>query len=339
MRSDDRDARGCGLALIGAGYWGARLARNLVGAAGGTLRVVCDTDATRAVAVAELHGARATTSLVDVLDDERVDAVIVATPAATHRELVTACIDADRDVLVEKPLAGSVVEARAVAAAATTRGRIVMCDHTYRFSPVVDALHEQLANGAVGALASITSVRTNLDHGQPDVDVFWDLAHHDLSILGFVLPLAHRPVAVSARLDDPTGPGRAHAGTLLVHLAGDARAEVRVDWRAPRKQRTMTFTGDAGELLWDDLAPADRRLEWRGAGTARHLRQVGTQEPLRGVVTEFLRAITARDTPSCGVREELAVLAALEAATLSAAGGGRVVALDPFPSSQLEPSP
>jgi len=343
MQTDPVDDEGCGLALIGAGYWGSRLARNLAAVSGGTLSVVCDVDAARAAAVGHLHGARATASLADVLGDDRVDAVVVATPAATHREIVAACLDAGRDVLVEKPLAGSVSEARAVADAADAGGRIVMCDHTYRFSPVVETLREQLATGAIGSLTSITSVRTNCDHGQTDVDVFWDLAHHDLSILGFVLPATHRPVAVSATHHDQRVRGRPQAGTLRVHLAGDARAEVRVDWRAPLKQRTMTFTGEAGELRWDDLAPLGERLRWRGTGTQSgstcHLRPTHATEPLLGVVNEFLRAVTARDRPSCGPREELAILAALEAATLSAATDGRVISLDPLPRVELESSP
>ena len=343
MQTDPVDDEGCGLALIGAGYWGSRLARNLAAVSGGTLSVVCDVDAARAAVIGHLHGARATTSLADVLTDDRVDAVVVATPAATHREIVAACLDADRDVLVEKPLAGSVAEARALADAADARGRIVMCDHTYRFSPVVETIRERVASGAIGSLTSITSVRTNCDHGQPDVDVFWDLSHHDLSILGFVLPATHRPVAVSAWHDDRTVRGRAQAGTLRVHLAGDARADVRVDWRAPRKQRTMTFTGDAGELHWDDLAPLAERLRWRGTGTQSgstcSLGPWPAAEPLRGVVTEFLRAVTERDPPSSGPPAELAVLAALEAATLSAAADGRVISLDPLPRAELEPSP
>ena len=327
-----------GVALVGAGYWGSRLARNLARAPACSVRWVCDLDLGRATEIGGPVGARATSLLGEVLADPRVDAVVVATPACTHREVVAACLDANRHVLVEKPLACSVPDARALAEVARSRGIVMMCDHTYRFAPAVWVVRALLAADALGALGSVDSVRSNHNHDQPDVDVFWDLAYHDLSILNFVLPAVARPTAVSARSADVLGVGRAHAGDLTLHLADGARAHVRVDWCAPQKVRTMTFAGVAGALTWDDLAPAGPRLELDARGATR-LVPVDDREPLRLVVDEFLAAVTEGRAASCGPAEELAVLTLLEAATRSAAAGGTPVPVDVTAADTLEALP
>jgi predicted dehydrogenase len=311
-----------GVALIGAGYWGSRLARNLAAAPHCSLRWVCDLDGDRATVIAGAVGARPIGSLAEVLGDSTVEAVVVATPARTHPAIVAACLEAGRHVLVEKPLAGSVDDARALSDLARERGVIVMCDHTYRFAPVVGVVQSLLAAGVPGALRSVDSVRTNHMHGQSDVGVLWDLAHHDLSILGFVLPAASRPVSISASSADRLGIGRAHVGDLAIELADGATVRVHVDWCAPRKVRTMTFEGDAGALRWDDLDPAGAHLEFRTPARTRRIPVVDGREPLSLVVDEFLAAIAEGRAPGSGPTEEIAVLSLLEAATCSDAAGG-----------------
>src|SRR5262245_22114711 len=164
-----------GVALVGAGYWGSRLARNLAATSACALRWVCDLDPERATEIATTVGARHTTSLGEVLSDSMVDAVVVASPARTHPEIVAACRGAGRHVLAEKPLAGTVDDARALADLARRRRAVLMCDHTYRFSPALGVVRNLLATDALGALRSVDSVRTNHMHGQSDVSVLWDL--------------------------------------------------------------------------------------------------------------------------------------------------------------------
>jgi predicted dehydrogenase len=319
---------GIGVALIGAGYWGSRLARNLAASPAGSLRWVCDIKPPRAAAVAAPLGARATTSLPEVFTDPAVDAVVVATPAQTHAAIVAACLEADRHLLVEKPFAGSAADARVLADLAQAKGLVVMCDHTYRFVPAVGVAHELLAASPLGALRSVESVRTNQDHGQPDVDVFWDLAHHDLSILRFALPEPSDLVVVSARSSDLLGVGRPHIGDLTVRFANDVVASVHVDWCAEQKVRTMIFRGDDGRLTWDDLAPGGPRLELRTPAGDRCVPVVDDREPLALVVEEFITAVAEGRAASCGPTDEIAVLSLLEAATRSAAADGAVVPVD-----------
>jgi predicted dehydrogenase len=319
---------GIGVALIGAGYWGSRLARNLAASPAGSLRWVCDVRPSRAGAVATPFGARATTSLDEVLADPAVDAVVVATPAQTHAGIAAACLEADRHLLVEKPFAGSAAAARVLADLAEARGLVVMCDHTYRFVPAVGVVRELLAADPLGALGSVESVRTNQDHGQPDVDVFWDLAHHDLSILRFALPEPSDLVVVSARSSDLLGVGRPHIGDLTVRFGEDVVARVHVDWCAEQKVRTMTFRGDKSRLTWDDLAPGGACLDLHTSAGDRRVPVADDREPLGLVVHEFITAMAEGRPASCGPADEIAVLSLLEAATRSAAADGAVVPVD-----------
>ena len=182
-------------------------------------------------------------------------------------------------------------------------------------------------------MLAVESVRANHDHGQPDVDVFWDLAHHDLAILDAVLPGGLRRgglrrggsdvVTVRAESADPRGIGRAHQGDLWLELADGPSVHVRVDWCAPEKVRTMTFTTSAGDTRWDDLDPTGGL---RQAG--RRIRVPDGREALAGVVDEFAAAVTEGRAASCGPVEELTVLTVLEAASASAAQGGVAITLD-----------
>jgi predicted dehydrogenase len=322
------------VALVGAGYWGSRLARNLGAAPSCSVRWVCDLQRASACEVGGPIGAAATTSLMDVLADPAVEAVVVATPASTHRDVVAACLETDRHVLVEKPLAHTANDAQGLGELARARGLVVMCDHTYRFAPAVQVVRDLIAAGMLGRLRSVDSVRANPNNGQPprprtDVDVFWDLGHHDLSILSFVLDAAARPVAASARSADLCGMGWAHVGELTLDLADGAIVRVHVDWCAPKRVRTMTFTGDDGWVTWNDGGfPSRPRLELHRRGATRVIPVDDHREPLGLVVDEFLAAVTERRAPLCGPEAELAVLAMLEAASRSAAAGGARASVD-----------
>lgn len=191
--------RPLGVAVVGAGYWGPNLVRNFRASDRWDLVAVCDTDAVRA---AKVIGQRSTieieTSFERLLQREDLDAVAIATPAATHAALVTAALQAGKHVLVEKPLAHSADEARAMLEAARQADRVLMVDHTYCYTPAVRYIRDAIAEGVLGDLLYVDSVRINLGLIQPDVNVFWDLAPHDLSILDVVLPQGLRPDRVLA---------------------------------------------------------------------------------------------------------------------------------------------
>lgn len=190
MNSERREipAESLRIAVIGAGYWGPNLARNFALSSDWELAAVCDLDLGRAKSVADRVGAPATSSLSEVLDDPSIHAVAIATPAQTHGQIATAALRKGKHVVVEKPLADSRGVGVDMVEAAEHRGLVLMADHTYCYTPAVLKIRELIESGEIGEILYVDSVRINLGLIQPDVDVLWDLAPHDLSILDFILP-------------------------------------------------------------------------------------------------------------------------------------------------------
>ena len=250
-----------GLAVIGAGYWGPNLVRTALATPALQLEWLCDLDEERARKVLGRYTTvKATSSYDTVLADPAVAAVAIATPAATHFDLVRSALEAGKHVLVEKPLTSSVSEARKLAGLAERSGLVLMCDHTYCFTPTVRRIRELIRDGEIGDVQFVDSVRINLGLVQPDVDVLWDLAPHDLSILDFVLPAEVVPVAVAAHAADPIGAGRACLAYLSVWLSTGALAHIHVNWLSPMKIRTTVIGGSRRTIVWDDMNPSARLM-------------------------------------------------------------------------------
>ncbi|WP_052336291.1 Gfo/Idh/MocA family protein [Nocardioides alkalitolerans] len=336
-----------GVAVVGAGYWGPNLARNFAASDDWDLRAVCDLDLARARSVADRHaGAEASDDLTAVLARDDVDAVAIATPARTHLGVAGQALARGKHVLVEKPLAHSGDAGRAMVSLAAEHGLVLMADHTYCYTPAVLKMRELIADGALGDILFVDSVRINLGLVQPDVDVFWDLAPHDLSILDFVLPGGLRPTAVAASGADPLGAGKACLGYLNLPLVGGAMAHVQVNWLSPTKIRQMVIGGTRRTLVWDDLNPSQRlsvydrgvdltqqavdTVDRRQASISYRLGDtwapaLAEHEPLAAVVTELAAAIDEGRPARTDGAAALRVLDVLEAADASlAAGGARI---------------
>jgi predicted dehydrogenase len=337
-----------GVAVIGAGYWGPNLVRNFLACPEVDLCWVADLDRERAVrAVGRRSTVRVTDDLGAVLSDDRVDAVAVATPAWTHFEVALACLEAGKHVLVEKPFASSVAEGEKLVATAARGGLVLMCDHTYCYTPAVRKLGELLGSGALGDLQYFDSVRINLGLVQPDVDIFWDLAAHDLSILDFLLPDGHHAQAVGAQGADPIGVGHACVGYLSMPLAGGGIAHIHVNWLSPTKIRTTIVGGSRRIAVWDDTNPAqrlsmyDKGVDLAGpvSRTVRREAMVSYRigdmvapalpevEGLAGVVRELAAAVREGRPALTDGESGLRVLKVLEAVPRSLAAGGAVVPL------------
>ena len=334
-----------GLAVIGAGYWGPNLVRSALATPDLSLEWLCDLDIMRAKAVLRPSSTiRATSSIEEVLADPAVAAVAIATPAATHFDLIRAALDADKHVLVEKPLTTSIAEGRKLAQLAQQSGLVLMCDHTYCYTPAVQRIRQLIRGGEIGDIQFVDSVRINLGIVQPDVDVLWDLAPHDLSILDFVLPDGVAPVAIAAHSGDPIGMGRACLAYLSIWLSTGALAHVHVNWLSPTKIRTTLFGGSRRTIVWDDMNPVakimihDRGVHRVPASSLGpderrqalisyrigdiHAPALPEREALLNVMTEFTEAISARRQPLTDVTSGLRVLTLLEAASKSAELGG-----------------
>jgi predicted dehydrogenase len=334
--------------VVGAGYWGPNLIRNILRCDDADLRWVCDLDIDRAAkAVGRQSTVTVTDSLDAVLDDPLVQAVAVATPAHTHVPVALACLEAGKHVMVEKPLATSVDDGRKLVELARDAGLVLMCDHTYCYTPTVRRIRELVAGGELGDIQYVDSIRINLGLVQPDVDVFWDLAPHDLSILDFVLPQGARPVAVAAHGADPIGADRSCVGYLTMPLANGGIAHVNVNWLSPTKVRTMHVGGSRRMLVWDDLNPAqrltvhDRGVELTGAMGVEARRdtlisyRIGDMvapalpeaEALGGVVREMIAAVHEGRRAATSGESGLWVLQVLDAVGRSLDQGGALVRL------------
>ncbi|MGR6318732.1 Gfo/Idh/MocA family oxidoreductase [Micromonospora soli] len=338
------------MAVIGAGYWGPNLVRNFQTSAEFRLRWLCDLDVRRARRVlGDYSTVQATDDLATVLADDDVHAVAIATPAGTHLDVAMAALRAGKHVLVEKPLAAGVEQGRALVAEAEGRGLSLMCDHTYCYTPAVLRIRELLHGGELGELQYLDSVRINLGLVQRDIDVMWDLAPHDLSILDFILPSGVAPVSVAAHGADRIGAGRACVAYLTLHLNTGAIAHIHVNWLSPVKIRTAIIGGSKRTLVWDDLNPSQRLSIFDRGVDVASAEELGDEqrrdmlvsyrsgdmvapalterEALRTMVEEFARSIRTGAPALTDGRSGLRVMAILEAASRSLANGGTVVEL------------
>ena len=343
------------IAVVGAGYWGPNLARNFQGSPDWDLVAICDLDRDRAEALAaKVGGVRVVTDLAVLLDSDEIDAIAIATPARTHHGIAQAALAAGKHVMVEKPLADTGDRGREMVASAAARGLVLMADHTYCYTPAVLKIRELIEEGALGDILFIDSVRINLGLIQPDVDVFWDLAPHDLSIIDFVLPGGLKPQSVSAHGADPVGAGKSCVGYLVLPLQNGAIAHVHVNWLSPTKIRQMIIGGTKRTLVWDDLNP-QQRLSIYDRGVDLDLNALGgaertaatisyrlgdtwspalpEREALGSMAAEFAASIREGRPSRTDGEAGLRVLAVLEAATnsLHAAGAAMHIAEDRIP--------
>ena len=245
------------IGVIGYGYWGPNVVRNFSDLAEAQVTVVSDSRPDRlAQAQRRYPGIRVTTDPLDLIADPAVDAVAVVTPVAFHFELATAALRAGKHVLVEKPIASTSDEARRLIDEAARRRLVLMVDHTFVYTGAVQKMRELVAGGELGDVHYYDSVRINLGLFQHDVDVLWDLAVHDLSIMDFVL--TQQPVAVSA-----TGlahvPGRPkNIAYMTMFFDCPMIAHVHASWLAPVKVRRTLLGGSRRMIVFDDLEASEK---------------------------------------------------------------------------------
>ena len=333
-----------GVAIIGAGYWGKNLIRNFRDHHAFDLRWVVDSSPSQSSLA---NGTEEfSVAIEDALADPLVVAVAVATPPDCHEDHAMSAILRGKHVLVEKPLSTSVEAGNRLVESARINNVILMCDHTYCYSPAVLYIREALEQGLLGDILFVDSTRINLGLVQQTTDVIWDLAPHDLSILDFVLPPEMRPSAVSAIASDPLDIGMYCLSHLTLELSPSVIAHVHVNWLSPTKVRQFVIGGSKKMLVWDDLNPTqritiydkgvtiDQVIEDRNERAKAFVayRTGGLVSPalpdteaLKGVLDEFARSIgtgePSRTDGNTGVR----ILQLLELASQSARNGGSMM--------------
>lgn len=333
-----------GVGIIGFGYWGPNLVRNFFQTKGAQVRVVCDARPGRLeTAAAGYPSVRVTTDPMDCINDPAVDAVAVATPVSSHYDLALAALRAGKHVLVEKPMTAGVEQGGRLVDEAARRGLTLMVDHTFIYMGAVRKIKEIMAQESFGDVYYYDSTRVNLGLFQHDVNVIWDLAVHDLSIMDFLLP--QKPVAVSA-----TGmahvPGRPeNVAWLTFYFQENVVAHVNVNWLSPVKLRQTLIGGNKKMIVFDDLHSSEKvRVYDRGITLTEdpesmYKVMVGYRtgdmwapayeqtEALRLEAAHFVDCLEHGTSPITGGEMGLRVVAALEAADASLKKRGQLVEL------------
>ena len=336
-----------GTAVVGIGYWGPGIVRNLAGLESCRLLHLVDADSSRAASAAErlTPETLAHDDYSRVLNDPEVEAVVIATPVRSHHELALGALLAGKHVLVEKPLAMTVPECKELERAAEERGLILMVGHIFLFNAAVEQVKTYIDEGKLGDVLYVHSRRVNLGRVQGDINALWSFAPHDLSILNYWL--GGEPVAVAARGFSYISPGVEDVVFCTLHYPGKVRAHIHIGWLDPRKVREMTVVGSQRMVVFDDISPGakvqlfDSRVETSGNSGPEDFAawQVDIQkgdvtipkipwvEPLRTEMAHFLHCV--RDGGPCrtDAASGTAVTASIVAAQESLRRDGALVSL------------
>jgi len=324
--------------VLGLGYWGPNLVRNLNACPDTHLAWLCDTKADRLQAVGNQYpAAKQTANFNDLLDDDKVDAVVIASPVGTHYALAKAALTRGKHVLVEKPLAASIEQAEELAELSAHHRRVLLVDHIFLYSPSVRKMAELIRNGNVGDILFIDSVRINLGLFQHDINVIWDLAPHDLSIIDYLI--GRSPKSVVAAGASHAGKGREDVAYLHLDYGDNLLASVHVNWLSPVKVRHFLIGGRRRSVLYNELDISERvKVYDRGIDVSEDPEdmrrtlisyrsgdvlapQLDAREPLGFLVQHFVDCIENGREPISGPEQGVRIVRILNAATRSLASG------------------
>jgi predicted dehydrogenase len=342
--SSANGARPLTFGVVGLGYWGPNLLRVLADDPGVRLSWICDVDETR---LARFHHrypqAAETTDLQNLLDDDGLDAVVIATPVFSHYELCARSLRAAKHTFVEKPLADSVANAEELVDLARSHGRVLMCGHTFVYSPAVRAVKRLLDESALGDIYFVSSSRVNLGLHQRDVSVVWDLGPHDFSIL--VHWLGETPTSVRAVGRDSIVKGIYDVAFVTLRFASGIVANVELSWLSPSKLRRTVIVGSQKMVVYDDGSPEPIRLFDHGVvyedpqtfGEYHLSYRTGdivspkleSHEPLAAELADFASAIRKGDLMREHANLARDVVRITEAVDRSLQNGGENVAVKP----------
>jgi len=318
------------VAVIGCGYWGKNLVRNF--AALGALRTVCEADGAKLAAVREQYPGTATSpSYRETLADARVRAVVLATPAVTHADCARQALEAGKDVYIEKPLALTAADGRAVVALAEERKRILMVGHLLRYHAGIIRLKALVDAGELGKIQYVYSNRLNLGMFRTEENILWSFAPHDISAILYLL--GECPSRIRAQGGNYLHPARADVTMTMLRFPSGVTGHIFVSWLHPYKEQKLVVVGDRGMAVFDDVAK-ERKLtlyrhgvEWKGRVPVPHKEEAedvpfDPYEPLRAECEHFLECIRTRQRPRTDGEEGLAVLEVLEACQKALDGDG-----------------
>jgi predicted dehydrogenase len=316
------------IGLIGLGYWGTRLFRNFSTSGDFELAAVSDLSEARTAAALPQLGNGRIASALEIIEDKDIDAVAIATPVATHFDFARRAILAGKHVLVEKPMCATVAEAEELVALAKRQGVVLMVDHTFLFTGAVQRIAETVRAGDLGRICYYDSIRVNLGLFQPDVNVLWDLAPHDLSIIDHLID--EEPVQIEVSGYCHVNRNMPDIVYLTLHYASAIIAHLNLSWMSPVKVRRIAIGGTSKMIVWDDLNN-EEKVKVFNSGIqvqSEDQRQViipgyrigdiysprlANREALAGVIEHFARVIDGKEASIMSGDHGLRIVRILEA--------------------------
>ncbi|MCH4822753.1 Gfo/Idh/MocA family oxidoreductase [Gramella lutea] len=330
--------------IIGYGYWGPNLVRNFFAADGCYVKMVADARLGRLEQLKKVFPSiLAVKSAEEIIKNPDIDAVVIATPVSAHFELAKKALLQGKHVLVEKPMTASVEEAEILINIAEQKGLLLMVDHTFLYTGAVQKMRQLINNNELGNIKYVDSTRINLGLFQSDINVLWDLAPHDLSILSYLVD--ETAYSVNARGITHTCNGIENIAYLTVNFPSGLIAHFNCSWTSPVKVRMMLIGGDEKMILYNDLENTEKikvydtgytyyndeerqqvLVDYRTGDI--HVPKVSTTEALLNMANDFISCIQTGNKPESSCNLGLEVVKILEASTISIKNQGREVVVE-----------
>lgn len=340
------------IAVVGCGYWGPNLIRNFNSLSACSVKIACDLDEDRLVHIKSLYpGIEITTEFDKVVENPDIDVIAIATPVRFHYQMASKSLLAGKHTFIEKPMAASAAECRKLIEIAKSKNLTIIVGHTFIYSPPVRKIKELISRKTLGDIQYISARRLNLGLFQTDINVTWDLAPHDISIILYVMGDA--PLSVNCRGKAHINPDIEDVTSMVLNFDNGCFGTIQSSWLDPNKIREMTFVGSKRMLVYNDLEPAekikiyDKRVETPpyydtfaefhysyhyGDMYSPYVKQY---EPIRKECEHFLDCIKTGDKPESGGYEGLKVVEILEAASESLKREGAKVELSEIAQRNL----
>jgi predicted dehydrogenase len=332
------------IGVVGCGYWGPNLIRNFRALQECRMKVICDQDVNRLKQLKNLYPEVQTSTEYDkLLQDKSIDAIVIATPVRFHYKMAKASLEAGKHTFIEKPMASSSAECEELIEIAEKSGLTLMIGHTFLYSAPVRKIKEIVSSGDIGQIQYISSRRLNLGLYQKDINVAWDLAPHDLSIILYIME--HAPMSVNCRGNCHVTPGIEDVTNMAITFPNNQLATVQNSWLDPRKVREMTIVGTRRMIVYDDVEPLEK-IKIYDARVDRpphyntfseftysyhygdiYVPYVKQEEPLKVECQHFVDCINTGALPISNGRHGLELVRILEASSESLKNHGAAVYL------------
>lgn len=331
------------IGVIGFGYWGPNLVRNFLHTEGCAVAIIADQRQERLKIASSLFPLIQTTSSVDdILDNPKIDAVVVVTPVFTHYELAKRGLQNGKNILVEKPMTDSSAHANELIDLANKQNKVLMVDHTFLYTGAVQKIKSLVDSNTLGKVNYFDSTRINLGLFQPDINVLWDLAPHDISILTHLVK--ETPYSIQATGMSHTKTDIENIAYMTINYQSGMIAHFNCSWSSPVKIRQMLIGGDKKMVVFNDMEPTekvkvydtgyeiqtdeDKRnilVDYRVGDI--YVPKIDQKEALAGVTSDFINAINTGQPPVSDYNSGLAVVKILEASQISIKNKGAEVVL------------